>query len=793
MTVATLEQIADLLSEAGAPGSFSAKQTRPAEDLHLEVKGLGRLRFPVPRRQAEQLCQIGRLARYGQGEKTLLDRQVRDTWEIPKGRVKIDPRRWKRTLLPVLARLGEDLEVPAGHRLKAEFHAMLVYAPGQFFLPHQDSEKADEMVGTLVVTLPSAFKGGMLRIEHQGESATYRGSRKHLSFVAFYADCQHEARPVKEGYRITLTYNLMLEEDGTAPDSEGFEADSALVDALAEQLREHFETPLPPRWEWQQEAPLREPPNRLVYLLDHQHTQRGLSWRRLKGSDASRSAALVAAAERYDCERVLALAEVQEKWNCMDSDWNDRRHGEHRSWQRDEDDEWYEDDPPPPDGPNRYELLDLIERGICLTSCINSAGKRAVPLVPNIDDDEVCATTPSSALDAYASEYEGYMGNWGNTMDRWYRRAAIVLWPRQRAFAVRAEASPAWALGKIRQKVRSSQVAEAQELATSLLPFWGTAAPRETRHRFLDHALTVAEGLAKPALATSLLQPFSAEALTPAQAPSFVALMRRYGEDWARSLLAGWGSHRPERKQDSLAWLGSLPRLCKALCAADAGGQRCAKLLWRDQWAWSMGVIERSVRLAPPSRQDLAIAALAKPILGLLKSAEIIGVKALRNEAVAFLCGQDREPLLPGLVRMLRAAARGTAAKKPASSALEPIRRHCIRQLEARLKLPARKKDDWSLDLPGDCHCDLCTTLRGFLSDPEKQKLEWPIAKQRRMHVHREIDRHELPVRHTTRRKGSPFTLVLSKTASLFEREAKARRGWRWDLAWLTKPRVVSQ
>jgi hypothetical protein len=29
---------------------------------------------------------------------------------------------------------------------------MLVYAPGQFFAPHQDSEKTDDMIGTLVVS-----------------------------------------------------------------------------------------------------------------------------------------------------------------------------------------------------------------------------------------------------------------------------------------------------------------------------------------------------------------------------------------------------------------------------------------------------------------------------------------------------------------------------------------------------------------------------------------------------------------------------------------------------------------
>ncbi|MCP3961997.1 MAG: 2OG-Fe(II) oxygenase [bacterium] len=788
MTTATLEQISGLLSEIGARETFSTRRTRPVDDLHLEVKGLGRLDFPVSRGQARRLCQIGRPARYGQGERTLLDRRVRDTWQIPKSRVKIDLRRWKRTLLPVLEQLGADLGVPAGCRLKAELHAMLVYAPGQFFLPHQDSEKSDEMVGTLVVTLPSSFKGGALVVEHQGESATYRGSRKYLSFVAFYADCRHEVRPVQEGYRISLTYNLMLDTSGAATDPGSIEAEPAVVDALAESLREHFETPLPPRW--QRDAPPREPPNRLVYLLDHQYSERGLGWQRLKGNDAARSAALRAAAERCDCELVLALTEIHETWSCMEPGWNDRWYGRHRSWQRDGGDEWYDDDPPAPpvDDPDAYELEDLIDSGITLTRWIDSSGAKAASIVTHVDDDEVCSTTPSSALQAHASEYEGYMGNWGNTMDRWYRRAAIVLWPRQRAFAVRAEASPAWAVRTLRQRLRSGRMSEARDMATSLLPFWAAVTPHEEGRGFLDQALRVAEGLEESALAASLLQPFRLEALTPGRAPALVALFRRYGEGWTRSLISEWTSRRPSHERDPLTWLGSLPRLCQALCAADEdAGRRFSELLSQDRWASLKEEIEGALRLGMPSLRDKEVAKLARPILGILESAGIIGAQALRDEAAAFLCAEENELLLPGLVRVLRAAARRPASKKRASPALGTIRRHCVRRMKERLRQPARDDGDWSIEPPGNCDCELCATLATFLADPSQQRLEWPIAKAKRMHVHRTIDAHELPVHHTTRRSGSPYTLVLNKTRTLFEREAKQRRSWQADLDWMSK------
>jgi len=176
MTTAPRDAITRLLTGVRAPGTFAAQRTATADDLHLEVKGVGRLLFPISRAQARRLYEVGRPARYRRGEKTLLDTRVRDTCEIPMRAVKIDKRRWNRTLGPMLRALGTDLGLPSGSRLEAALHGILVYGPGQFFLRHQDSEKSDDMVGTLVVTLPSPFRGGAFVIEHKGEKLTCRGS-----------------------------------------------------------------------------------------------------------------------------------------------------------------------------------------------------------------------------------------------------------------------------------------------------------------------------------------------------------------------------------------------------------------------------------------------------------------------------------------------------------------------------------------------------------------------------------------------------------------------------------------
>ena len=126
MTTTSIARIGELLSRVGAPGTFSSRRTAAADDLHLEVKGLGRLRFPISRTQAQRLCRMARPARYGRREQTLLDTRVRDTWEIPKSRVKIDQRQWKRTASLALAyervlRLVDlTVEVQSGRNLRRE-------------------------------------------------------------------------------------------------------------------------------------------------------------------------------------------------------------------------------------------------------------------------------------------------------------------------------------------------------------------------------------------------------------------------------------------------------------------------------------------------------------------------------------------------------------------------------------------------------------------------------------------------------------------------------------------------
>lgn len=87
--------------------------------------------------------------------------------------------------------------------------------PSGLFRAHVDTPRSDIQVGSLVVCLPSPFKGGNLIIRHHGREVGYDWSYESASAIqwaAFYSDCEHEIKEVTEGHRITLTYNLFVSE-----------------------------------------------------------------------------------------------------------------------------------------------------------------------------------------------------------------------------------------------------------------------------------------------------------------------------------------------------------------------------------------------------------------------------------------------------------------------------------------------------------------------------------------------------------------------------------------------------
>jgi len=781
MVTAARDRLARTL-RADAQTAFSVELTARTADLSLQVEGFGQVRFPVTPAKARKLADLGQPARFGRGEETLTDPDVRDTWEIPKNLVRAE---WDdAALTDILATVKEELGLPNTAELTADLHSLLVYQTNQHFHVHQDSEKDDSMVGTLVVTLPSTYTGGELMVGHNEEWKAYRGSKTALSLVAFYADCRHEVLRVTSGYRITLTYNLLLHGD-----TSHLEGDDGTVAELADLLREHFSTPVPRYYG----GPASDPPNRLVYLLDHEYTPRGLNWRRLKGADASRVALLRAAVDRAGCESVLALADIKTTHSAFA---DDEGYG-YRDWY----DEYGEDDDEysggASDSEREYDVQELIDSEVILTHWTGPEGTGLEETSLSVDGDEVCASTPTGDLSPYSSEYEGYMGNWGNTLDRWYHRAAVAVWPRDQAFANRAETSPAWALGELAAMASAGDVAGARAAAATLASFWDATVRGRTpggggrTSGLLGKALRAAGAVADPDTGALLLRPFRIENLTGAQVKSFAKIADGYGQQWTAELLRTWfGGDQPawayggghERAQ----WVAdSLPGLCEGLHATGSAGRLAAQRIVDLSWEWIGKDIGAGLTSSSPSYRDEKLGSLGKPLASVLTAAAAIGAVGTRDMVTGYIREQgDAVTALEMSALHVAAELSGDGARGEASFA--DLAADCAARLRARLARPRRASGDWSIELPtGGCTCGLCDTLCAFLEDKARRTFEWPLAKQRRQHVHSRIDAAELPVTHLTRRQGSPYTLVLTKTGALFAREQEARTRDETDLEWL--------
>ena len=303
-------------------GSFfhrSANSWPDAPDPELTVEGVGQITLPLSAGDAQSIISHASQAPFGKGADTVVDTSVRDTWEVQPADVSFGNPDWAKFVHRVASvNVWKSLGVaPFTTPPRCELHKLLLYQTGSqyvhcspFYLvpvlthasklptsprvrkpllwtarrvltPCDDSSsKAEGMFATVVIVLPCDFEGGEVRVSHGGKSFTLDVAADaadcKFSVLAWYTDVVHEVKPVKSGYRLALSYNLIHTSPSLARPA------MPSMDAATQKLRSVLQTWNDGGYKVLPRVPL------LSYVLSHKYSsaelQRGKGC--LKGADA---------------------------------------------------------------------------------------------------------------------------------------------------------------------------------------------------------------------------------------------------------------------------------------------------------------------------------------------------------------------------------------------------------------------------------------------------------------------------------------------------------------------------
>ena len=752
-------QLLKALGEVDRPSTVCTSGDIPLTMPGLEVDGLGALSSPLSKTQARKLITKCHQAPYGKGSETLVDTDIRRTWELDPDRFQLTNPKWEELVEQVIANVQRELGLE-DRKLTAHLYKLLVYEKGGFFLPHRDGEKLDRMVATLVIALPSVCEGGELILWHDGWQYEIQfpgaASGYELSYAAFYADCQHEVRPIRSGYRLCLTYNVTLaktrgKQGITAP---SYSVTAAAIGELLKDWREQGDT------------------EKIAVTLDHRYTQKGVDIDTLKGVDRARAEVLFEAAEQADCVAHLALVTLWQMGQAeVGYDGYSYRDG-YRGYRWSDIDEEDAFDETSGD----YEMGEIYEHDLAANHWSDPYGKKVELGEIRLDEEEIVSEKTLGDGEPSSEEFEGFTGNAGMTLERWYHRAAIVIWPRSKHFSVLCGAGTDAAIGGLQPLVkrlkrmstaqRDAQRQECLPFATAIIDSWQ---PSHSSSWIDDDP--VDRGIFLPMLLElgdpDVVRRFLSNVMAN---DSGIQINSAFGRFCQRH---GWTSFEAELTSivdaATAATINRNAELLSILCLLrDKNAERialCTRLAARTVEtleAFDQQPPENYWRLREINRAALLIS-LVKAMLA------IDAVKPLSRLIDHTLSSSDKYELTEAHLAAIFSLESRIAKLPVTNDATSHWLDACRHELEKRTARAPQKPANYRRAAELSCSCGDCRALSAFLANPDQKQGRFSLAKERRKHLHRIIDANRCDLTHVTERRGRPFTLVCTKTTASYK------------------------
>lgn len=634
--------------------------------------------------------------------------------------------------------------------MKAELHNLLIYEKGDFFKPHQDTEKTDNMVATLVIILPSNHEGGELIIDHCGEKKIFKSNDPKLNkllCIAFYADCYHEVKEVTSGHRVSLTYNLILENySGNLQSLSEPNFNSRLEIAFKnyfanDNLNIHHKS-------------LENiTPKKIVYLLDHQYTQNGLSWNSLKNVDQVRAEALLNIADKFDLDANLALADMHETWECEfdDNDYYNKRRYRDKEKNNEE-----------AEGTPAY----IIDSSIMLRHWIDRKGSAVKYQDFTPSSIEVCSTGDNKGFKPYESQYEGWMGNYGNTLDRWYHRAAVVLWRKQDNLPIRFEIDQDGLMQEVFESTNSEHnLLKTREILSYIAPYWQNYAKNHKKKEDIVNILNLALYINNAELSLQLLKVYNISIFNLETLSLWHSLIKCYGNKWCLSVLELLASTKERHYDRTEEIIDNFVNLIQELST---------DVQYSDVGQWLINYQLDKIFLKHKNSYNNDAAKRITEIVDLLLGAIIYQNQDIHLKIIYHIIAHENHYPYILLIDLLDQCANKLDKTSLESWGYKQLFDYVYKSLITEHDQGLRDKEDWSINKKCKCSCQNCKIVNDFLIQRDVHEKVWPLGQDARNHVESEIKSLQISVDTKVVMSGRPYQLILTKTSKLYA-DAKNR------------------
>lgn len=762
------EQLLEVLASLDEASQFCTSGSVASVLPGLEVQGVGEVGLPIGPAVAQQLIQQAEPAPYGRGEETIVDLNVRRVWQIEPKRCTLNNPEWDVCLSEIVETVKQEFGIDK--RVTWDLYKLLIYDKGSFFAPHRDSEKVDGMFATLLVCLPSQHKGGSLVVSHDGESKAIDFDTKagafNIQYAAFYTDCQHEIRPVTSGYRVCFVYNLKIAKSKRQPSAPVHrDAVEQTVSLLSTLFSDSQQNKI----------------DKIAIPLAHEYSQAGLSPDMLKGTDRSCVDVLVRAAERLGYQLHLALMTHHQSGSVEDEGWG-------------YDDRWSSND-------DDAEMGEIYEESLSLDYWIDAQGKEKAFGEMQLDPDEVLGESDFDGSSATQEVHEA-TGNEGVSMERWYRRGVVVVWPEDRYFRILAGEGQSSALPGLAELIEGesdpSHSEACRTFATEIINRWRlptSVYARRDSSQSVD-MLSQLERLADPGLVNRFIHEILAKDCTGTEGPLLSGLCDKLGwQTFAQALTDFVTSQVPSQPTASLtATVSIFKDLC---CSASSSSSSSSRITAKRQATCRAmaGELQQVITSWDSHKEKNVWLRQSESREGIVE-AVFQALCAIKEPAVLeqFLSHALTTPKHYGLHTVLIPAVQQLHQqldrKSPGRESYRRLLTHCLDGLQALTKTPVPVPTDWAQNIKIKCTCDDCAELQHFLRDPQEQVHRFRVRKDRRQHLHQQINAHGCDVDHVTDRRGSPQTLVCTKNRASYERK---QQQFETDTRLLAELRVIAE